>query len=161
MSIKIKKNYRTGVGIVLFNNQGNIFTGKRFDADLYWQMPQGGIDENESLEQAALRELLEETGIGKVEIITQSKNWLYYDIPKTMVPLSWNNAYLGQQQKWFLMKFLGTDEDVNINYIDNAEFKEWCWQSADNVLSNVISFKKELYTLIIKEFSHVIRYYVK
>jgi putative (di)nucleoside polyphosphate hydrolase len=155
--MKTKKEYRTGVGIMLFNNQGAIFTGKRFKADLYWQMPQGGVEDNESLERAALRELLEETGTDKVEIITQSKNWLYYNIPREMVPFSWSKVYSGQKQKWFLMKFLGKDHDININYVSDAEFKEWCWQSADNVLLNIISFKKELYTLVIKEFIHIIQ----
>ena len=154
--IKQKKEYRPCVGIMLFNRQGHIFTGKRFDSDAYWQMPQGGVDDGEELAQAALRELLEEVGTDKVEIIAKSKDWINYDLPKEWIPAHWNGKYSGQKQIWFLMKFLGSDEDINVNYTDHPEFKEWCWQSIDDIVANAISFKKEVYKIVTKEFSSII-----
>ncbi|WP_410543578.1 RNA pyrophosphohydrolase [Wolbachia endosymbiont of Dipetalonema caudispina] len=142
---------------MLFNKQGDIFVGKRFDSDLYWQMPQGGIDNGEELEKAALRELLEEVGTDKAKIITKNKNWIYYNLPKELIPTHWKGRYSGQKQMWFLMKFCGEDKDININYTDHSEFKEWCWQNIDNLISNVIPFKKEIYKTLIKEFSSKIK----
>jgi len=153
---KTRNEYRPCIGIMLFNRQGHIFTGKRFDSDAYWQMPQGGVDDGEELAQAALRELLEEVGTDKVEIIAKSKDWINYDLPKEWIPECWNGKYSGQKQIWFLMKFLGSDENINVNYTDHPEFKEWRWQSIDNIVANAISFKKEVYKIVIKEFSSII-----
>ncbi|MGL9726326.1 MAG: RNA pyrophosphohydrolase [Wolbachia sp.] len=147
-----KSGYRPCVGIMLFNKQRHIFVGKRFDRDSYWQMPQGGIDDGEELEQAALRELLEEVGTDKVEVIAKNKEWIYYNLPGEVIPICWNGKYSGQKQRWFLMKFYGEDKDININYTDHPEFKEWRWQSVDSLVDNVISFKKEIYKTVIEEF---------
>ncbi|MDN5247762.1 MAG: RNA pyrophosphohydrolase [Wolbachia endosymbiont of Tyrophagus putrescentiae] len=154
--IESANKYRPCVGIMLFNKKGDIFTGKRFDSNTYWQMPQGGIDDGEKLEQAALRELLEEVGTNKIEIIAKSKDWISYDLPEEMVPEHWNGQYSGQKQIWFLMKFLGDDQDININYSDHPEFKEWCWQSVNNIIANAIPFKKAVYEAVIDEFYPII-----
>nr|WP_246168494.1 RNA pyrophosphohydrolase [Wolbachia endosymbiont of Ctenocephalides felis wCfeT] len=142
---------------MLFNKQGHVFTGKRIDSDNYWQMPQGGIDDGEELEQAALRELLEEVGTTKVDIIAKNQDWVYYDLPEEIIPICWNGKYSGQKQRWFLMKFSGNDEDININYTNHPEFKEWRWQSIDKLVDSAISFKQTVYKKVVEEFSFIIK----
>ncbi|MGL9717424.1 MAG: RNA pyrophosphohydrolase [Wolbachia sp.] len=155
--IEQKDKYRPCVGIMLLNKQGRVFVGKRFDSSFYWQMPQGGVDDGEELEQAALRELLEEVGTDKAEIVAKNKGWTYYNLPEEVVPTCWNGRYFGQKQRWFLMKFYGEDKDININYTDHPEFKEWCWQSVDDLIASAIPFKKEVYKTVIEEFSSQIK----
>ncbi|OWZ25565.1 RNA pyrophosphohydrolase [Wolbachia endosymbiont of Wuchereria bancrofti] len=155
--VEQKDKYRPCVGIMLFNKQGHVFTGKRFDSNSYWQMPQGGIDDGEKLEQAALRELLEEVGTDKAKIIAKNKDWIYYNLPEEVIPTCWNGRYSGQKQRWFLMKFYGEGKDININYTDHPEFKEWRWQSVDNLVAGAIPFKKEVYKAVIEEFSSQIK----
>ncbi|NUX01208.1 RNA pyrophosphohydrolase [Wolbachia endosymbiont of Madathamugadia hiepei] len=155
--VEQKDKYRPCVSIMLFNKQGHVFVGKRFDSDFYWQMPQGGVDNGEELEQAALRELLEEVGTDKAEIVAKNKDWIYYNLPEEFIPTCWNGRYSGQKQRWFLMKFHGEDKDININYTDHPEFKEWRWQSIDGLVANTISFKKEVYETVIEEFSSQIK----
>ena len=142
---------------MLFNQQGRIFVGRRFNS---WQMPQGGIENGEDPKQAALRELSEEIGTDKVEIIAESQEWLYYDLPKELVSSCWNGKYAGQKQKWLLMKFLGSDQDINV-YTDYPEFEEWLWQDIDNLVNNVVSFKKEVYRVIVREFLPIIKLAIK
>ncbi|WFW29701.1 MAG: RNA pyrophosphohydrolase [Wolbachia endosymbiont of Menacanthus eurysternus] len=144
--------YRPCVGIMLFNKQGRIFVGKRFSNDSYWQMPQGGIDDSEKLKSAALRELLEEVGTNKVEIVTKSRNWIYYNLPRGFIPTYWNRKYFGQKQIWFLMKFCGEDKEININYTNCPEFIEWRWQNINALMTNAIFFRKKVYKIVIEEF---------
>ena len=148
-----EKNYRPCVGIVLINN-GSIFAGQRLDykSDA-WQMPQGGIEENESPIRAAIRELKEETGIKKkhIKIILESKNWINYDLPKELIPKLWNGKFVGQSQKWFLFKFIGIDDDINIHTKDQ-EFSHWKWSNKTDMLDSIVPFKKSLYHAVLKDF---------
>ena len=149
-----EKSYRPCVGIVLINN-GSIFAGQRLDYQSNaWQMPQGGIEDNESPIKAAIRELKEETGIKKkhIKIILESKNWINYDLPKELIPKLWNGKFVGQSQKWFAMEFLGSDSDVNIN-TKNPEFSKWQWMTKNKLLESIVPFKKRVYENILSQFS--------
>ncbi len=144
--------YRPGVGVLLFNGDGKVFVGQRLDSKLEaWQMPQGGIDEGEDPTTAALRELEEETGVPAhlVEIIAETPDWHYYDLPADMVGTIWKGRYAGQRQKWFSMRFLGTDADVAIDQ-PHPEFKAWRWTAVDTLVDLAVPFKRELYTDVIR-----------
>jgi len=149
-----EKNYRPCVGIVLIKN-GSIFAGQRLDYNSNaWQMPQGGIEKNETPKRAAVRELKEETGIKKkhIKIILESKNWINYDLPKELVPKLWNGKFVGQSQKWYAMEFLGTDSDIDIN-TKNPEFSKWKWMTKNKLLDSIVPFKKVVYENILSQFS--------
>jgi putative (di)nucleoside polyphosphate hydrolase len=145
--------YRLGVGLVIVNEQMKIFTGRRLDSTKAWQMPQGGIDDNEIPIEAAYREMFEETGIEKqkVTLIKQSKIWYRYDLPEEIQTNFWGGKFRGQSQKWFLFKFTGTDKDINIATKD-PEFSEWQWSYSTKMLDNIVPFKKSLYKSILSEF---------
>ena len=118
---------RLGVGIVLLNSDNKVFVGKRIDNSVnFWQMPQGGVDDNENLLYAANRELKEETGVKSTKLIKEIDNWLIYELPKNLLGKIWKGKYRGQKQKWFIMRFVGDEEEINIK-TKNAEFKEWKW----------------------------------
>ena len=142
---------RSGVGIALINQENKVFVGKRIDNPKnFWQMPQGGINENENYLQAAKRELLEETGLKTVKVIKEMYNWLTYDLPKNLLGKIWNGKYRGQKQKWFIMKFLGNTNEININTQD-PEFLDWKWIEISNLPKVVVDFKLEVYKKILKE----------
>ena len=146
--------YRPCVGIVLIK-KGKIFAGQRLDyKSSAWQMPQGGIEDNESPKDAAFRELKEETGIKKkhIKIILESKNWLRYDLPEELISKLWNGKFVGQKQKWFAMEFFGSDTDININ-TKFPEFSQWKWMTADQLINSIVPFKKNVYKKILKKFS--------
>ena len=147
--------YRLGVGIMLLNTERRILMGKRIGAESRaWQMPQGGIDECEDPQSAAVRELLEEVGTDKIDILGVSKNWLSYDLPSNMAAISWNGKYKGQCQKWFAMMFTGVDSDINLYTSGHPEFEDWAWMEPERCLQEIIDFKKLLYRSVFKEFKN-------
>lgn len=154
-----KLPYRPCVGVMLMNREGEIFVGQRRDRDQEaWQMPQGGIDPGEDPQEAALRELWEETGVtrDKVELVARSKQALPYDLPHELVPNIWKGRYRGQKQTWFLLRFLGEDEDVNIE-TEHPEFSEWRWLPADELVRSIVPFKRVVYEAVIAEFEEHLR----
>jgi putative (di)nucleoside polyphosphate hydrolase len=152
-----KLPYRSNVGIMMVNKTGYIFVGQRLDNNQdAWQMPQGGIDAGEDPETAAYRELLEETGVNQqnVRFLASSSRWLSYDLPEDLIPTLWNGKFRGQKQKWFLFKFLGKDGDINIE-TEHPEFSKWKWISKENLLEEIVPFKKSVYEDVLKEFKNV------
>jgi putative (di)nucleoside polyphosphate hydrolase len=144
--------FRPGVGMMIIDRENRIFVGKRIDSKANgWQMPQGGIDLGETPSSAALREMKEEIGCNAGYIIAESKNWYSYRVPNYLVPKLWDGQYCGQRQKWFLIRFTGTDNDININ-TQHPEFQQWKWVNFDELLLDVISFKLKLYKQVVKEF---------
>jgi putative (di)nucleoside polyphosphate hydrolase len=130
------------------------FTAQRLDfTSTAWQMPQGGIDEGEEALHAAYRELSEETSITEndVELLAVSRDWFSYDLPKELVSKLWNGLYLGQKQKWFLMRFIGNDDDINLN-TEIPEFSCWRWSTRQQLIESIVPFKKDLYRAVLKEF---------
>ncbi len=151
--MNISKNlpYRKGVGMMVFNDQKKIFVGKRIDNQTAWQMPQGGVDDNEDHEAAAKRELYEETGIQSIRIIRKSKEEYTYDLPEYLLGKIWKGKYMGQKQNWFLIKFLGPDSEINLNQ-KYPEFNQWKWADIDELPRLIVPFKKKLYLSVIQEF---------
>lgn len=149
-----KLPYRPCVGVMLVNRANEVFVGQRLDNDApAWQMPQGGVDPGEEPQDAALRELWEETGVlaELVTVVAQSKGWIPYDLPHDLVPKIWKGRYRGQEQKWFLLKFNGADSDVNIQ-TEHPEFSEWRWLPAKDLVDNIVPFKRSVYEQVVAEF---------
>lgn len=156
--------YRPCVGVVLFNRDGLVFIGRRLggpehvDLTNAWQMPQGGIDPGEEPWPAALRELREETNIRSVERSGEIAEWLSYDIPRELVGQAWNGKYRGQMQKWFAMRFLGADTEIDVAHpggAQHAEFGAWRWEPLQNVPQLVVPFKRAVYERVAGEFGHL------
>ena len=147
---------RTGVGIAVLNSQNRVFVGKRKDNPFdKWQMPQGGVDSNEPLLQAMKRELLEETSIKNIEVLKEFDQWLEYELPENLVGKIWKGKYRGQKQKWFVVKFLGDDSEININ-TKNAEFMEWKWINIDLLPDLIVLFKKHVYEKVLVELKKIV-----
>jgi len=151
MKSKNKLPLRIGVGIVLLNIKNNIFVGKRLDnPGNYWQMPQGGVDNNENFFEAAKRELEEETSIKSIRLIKELDSWLQYELPKNLLGKIWEGKFRGQKQKWFIMKFMGNESEINIKTI-TPEFSEWKWIKPINLTDFVVDFKFNVYNKIKEE----------
>ncbi len=149
--------YRLGVGIIIFNKEKQVLVGQRSDSDSEaFQMPQGGIDDNETPLQAVLREMLEEIGTNNVSIIHESKLWYKYKFPDNIRSSIYQGKYIGQKQKWFLAKFLGLDSEIDINSY-HKEFRSWKWINLEDIAENTIYFKKNLYEQLIKDFSLLLK----
>ena len=142
---------RIGVGIILLNDENKVFVGKRIDNPKNsWQMPQGGVDQNENFFEAAKRELEEETGIKSVKLIKELDGWFKYDLPKYLLGKIWKGKYRGQKQKWFVMKFKGTESEINVK-TKNAEFFKWKWVEIKKLPQIAVHFKADIYERIKKE----------
>jgi len=153
--------YRPCVGIMVLNEASQIWVGQRADTPgdsegrgVWWQMPQGGIDENEDPKLAALRELQEETAIKSVEIIGETSNWLTYDLPSHLIGVAWGGRYRGQRQKWFAARFLGEDSEVDLGVPGtlHAEFTAWRWCPADELPAVIVPFKRDVYVEVLRTF---------
>lgn len=143
-------DYRRGVGIMLLNERNQVLVGQRADAKgEAWQMPQGGIDGDEEPRSAAYRELKEEIGTDKAQIVAESKGWLRYDLPSSLRK-RWDNRWRGQQQKWFVMRFEGVDTDINITG-EQPEFSAWKWVSIEQLPDLIVSFKRQVYLDLLQE----------
>ena len=148
--------YRPCVGIMLLNSSGLVFVGQRINATgpQAWQMPQGGIDEGETPRAAAFRELEEEIGTAKAELLAEHDRWLAYDLPPDLVGRVWNGQYRGQTQKWFALRFTGVDTDIDLETA-HPEFASWRWERMDRLPDLTISFKQEIYREVVAAFGHL------
>jgi len=144
--------YRPCAGIVLQNKAGRIFVGERIDMPGAWQMPQGGIDEGEGHEEAALRELEEEIGVKATDarIMKATADWVYYDLPDHLLGKVWGGKYRGQKQRWFLVELLATDDAINIE-TEHPEFSRWKWTDTESLLAEIVPFKRPVYEAVIAE----------
>lgn len=147
--------YRPAVGVMLLNRQGLIFVGKRIDQTVEgWQMPQGGIDDGEAPRQAAMRELKEEAGTDKAEIIAEMDDWITYDLPAHLVGVAFHGKYRGQRQKWFALRFLGDDGDIDL-HAHEPEFSAWKWLTIEELPQVIVPFKRDSYAKIVTAFRHL------
>jgi len=147
---------RSGVGIVLLNKKNKIFVAKRIDNPKnYWQMPQGGLDTNEDYLSAALRELEEETSIKSVELLKEIDEFITYELPKDLLGIIWKGKYKGQKQKWFVMRFTGQDQEINLK-TKKPEFLEWKWVNPDKITDTVVDFKLNVYRKIQEKLKDII-----
>lgn len=146
--------YRPCVGVMLMNREGLVFAGQRIDSPSpAWQMPQGGIDEGEKPSDAAYRELWEETGVTRdlVEKVAKTHGWVTYDLPPELLGKVWGGKYQGQKQKWFLFRFLGTDDQIRID-TEHPEFQSWRWIDVDEMVAAIVPFKRAVYEEVVRSF---------
>ena len=144
--------YRTGVGLMVFNSEGRVFVGNRIDyPGENWQMPQGGINPGESPRETAMRELSEEIGTDKAEIIAESPRWHCYDLPPEISRQAWNGRFRGQRLRWFALQFTGVDRDIRLD-VHTAEFNAWRWVDIDKLSELIVPFKQNMYDQVVEEF---------
>ena len=157
----MKKNFsnlplRKGVGIVLLNNKNKVFVAKRIDNPKnFWQMPQGGVDGGENYYEAALRELKEETSVASVELIQEIDKKLTYILPNHLIGIIWKGRFKGQTQKWFVMRFIGNESEININ-TKNPEFLDWKWIDLEDLTKIAVNFKLDVYKNLKQEVSKIL-----
>jgi len=148
--------YRSGVGIVVLNKNNKVFVARRIDNPKnFWQMPQGGVDKNEDFLTAAFRELDEETSIKSVELIKELDGFITYNLPDHLLGIIWKGKYKGQTQKWFVMRFIGEDSEININ-TKHPEFLEWKWVELSEITKLVVNFKLDLYQEVQRKVEKII-----
>jgi len=151
-----KRPFRRCVGALLLNAEGLVFVGRRRDREEdAWQMPQGGIEEDETPEKAVLRELGEEIGTVKAEIIAESDEWFSYDLPDEIAGRVWGGRYCGQEQKWFALRFTGRDTDINLGKGADSEFGDWKWVPIEDLPRLIVSFKRPIYEELVNQFHHL------
>lgn len=157
-----KLPYRPCVGIMLLNSSNKVWIGRRAmkrsvqqDEPGSWQMPQGGIDKGEDPLPAALRELEEETGISDVEVIGQTEDWLTYDLPEHLIGKALKGKYCGQKQKWFAMRYLGSDSAIDLSKAEDDEFDDWRWEDAAELPGLIVEFKRPVYEQVVERFAHL------
>ena len=147
---------RKGVGVIVLNNKNEIFVGKRKDNPIdKWQMPQGGVDKGESFLSAMKRELFEETNIQSIEILKELEGFFEYYLPKNLVGIIWKGKFRGQKQKWYIVKFVGDEKEINLK-TKNQEFIEWKWISPEDLPNVIVSFKKDMYLRLLKNIKNFI-----
>ena len=146
--------YRPCVGVMMVNREGLVFAGQRIDSPTpAWQMPQGGIDDGEKPKEAAYRELWEETGVTRdlVKQVAKTHGWVTYDLPPDLLGKVWGGKYRGQRQKWFLFRFLGSDDQIRID-TDHPEFSRWAWVDVDEMIAGIVPFKRAVYEEVVRSF---------
>ena len=141
---------RTGVGVIILNNENKVFVGKRKDNPVnMWQMPQGGVEKGESYLSAMKRELYEETSIKSIDILREIDGFFEYELPKNLVGIIWKGKFRGQKQKWFIVKFIGNENEINL-HTRKPEFIEWKWIIPDDLPKTIVDFKKKMYVELLE-----------
>ena len=155
--LKKKLPMRSGVGVIILNNENKVFVGKRKDNPVdKWQMPQGGVDGGEDYTSAMKRELYEETGIKNIKILREINGLYEYELPKNLIGIIWKGKFRGQRQKWFIVKFIGNEKEINLN-TKNPEFIDWKWIIPGRLPEVIVDFKKKMYLKLLKEIKDFIK----